>query len=176
MNEMSRPMRRNKGHQGWQMNQHPSGGAYPEELDGHSFHVGHIRAAKPKDFFGPQRFRCPETRLMLAVLDDAIQCFLRFRNTKKRKEQKVFQATKDWILSGESEWIFSFENVCEVVEIDPDCIRAALFKSSAAQIVAGGDKSPIIFTPRASRRDHRTRASNREREASSVPVLLKKAG
>ena len=176
MNEMSRPKRRNNGHPVWQMHQHPSAGAYPEELDGFSFHVGHIRAAKPKDFFGGQRFRCPESRLMLAVLDDAIQCFLRFRNTKKRKEQKVFQATKDWILNKESDRIFSFENVCEVVEIDPDCVRAALFRSSTTQRVAGNDKSPIIFTPRASRRDHRTGASNRERKASSLPVLLKKAG
>jgi hypothetical protein len=176
MNETSGLTRQSKRQRVWQMHRRPSAGAYPEELDGHSFHSGNIQAAKPKDFFGPQRFVCPETRLMLAVLDDAIQCFLRYRGTKKRKEQKVFQATKDWILSNESDSIFSFENVCEIVEIDPDCIRGALFRSGAAQKAAGRNTLPVVFAPRTLPNDHRTRASSRERRISSVPVLLRKAG
>ena len=175
MNERSGLTKRSKGQRVWQMHRRPSAGAYPEELDGHSFHRGNIQAAEPKAFFGPQRFVCPETRLMLAVLDDAIQCFLRYRGTKKRKEQKVFQATKDWILSKESDSIFSFENVCEIVEMDPDCIRGALFRSSAVQ-KAGRDRLPVVFAPLALRQNRRAKARNREHQVSSVPVLLKKAG
>ncbi len=176
MNGMSARTKQNKGRQLPPIHRGPSVGGYTEEPDRLPFRIGDIRAAKANDIFEPKLFRCPETLLMLAVLDDAIQCFLRYRGAKRRKEQKVFQSTKDWILSTESNWIFSFESVCEIVRIDPNYIRGALFRSGADQHVEGRDRSHVFLTPRAFRQDHPTTASPREHQVSSVPVLLRKAG
>ena len=67
-----------------------------------------------------------EKRLMLAVLEDAIFCFKRYLKARSRKEQRLFEETEAWIIEPESGWIFSFENVCEALKLDPGYVRRGL--------------------------------------------------
>jgi len=67
-----------------------------------------------------------EERLMLAVLQDAVDCFQTFVLPKTEREKKLFQEAEDWILEKNSEWFFSFENICETLQLHPDYIRQGL--------------------------------------------------
>lgn len=70
----------------------------------------------------------PEKRLMLAILEDAVQCFqdniLAYSGRKKR----LFEEAEEWILEEDSDWIFSFESVCEVLGLDPRYVRQGLLQ------------------------------------------------
>jgi len=70
----------------------------------------------------------PEKRLMLALLEDAIACYQKFNTPRRPREKTLFEATEEWIFSKEPGWFFSFENVCEMLGIDPDYLRKGLLK------------------------------------------------
>jgi hypothetical protein len=69
-----------------------------------------------------------EKRLMLAVLEDAIFCFQKYYDARNRKEQRLFQDTEAWIVDPESCWIFSFDSVCESLNLDARYIRRGLME------------------------------------------------
>ncbi len=68
----------------------------------------------------------PEKRLMLAVLDDAVACFQKYFSAQKPKEKALFQEVEEWFMEKESDWCFSFENICESLGLDPDYLRKGL--------------------------------------------------
>ena len=67
-----------------------------------------------------------EQRLMLAVLQDAVECFQAYVLAPEVREKKLFQDAQDWILEKNNEWPFSFENICEALQLNPDYIRPGL--------------------------------------------------
>jgi hypothetical protein len=67
-----------------------------------------------------------ETRLMLAVLEDAVRCFQKYVARTHPREQRLFQEAEDWFLDNESDYIFSFEYICESLGLHPDQIRRGL--------------------------------------------------
>ncbi len=58
----------------------------------------------------------PEKRLILAVLDDAVACFQKYVSAQKPKEKVLFQEVEEWFMEKESDWAFSFENICESLD------------------------------------------------------------
>lgn len=73
-----------------------------------------------------KQIREGEEALMLAVLDNAIECFQKYVLSQREREKKMFREAEDWILETNSDWFFSFENICETLEIYPDYIRQGL--------------------------------------------------
>ena len=67
-----------------------------------------------------------EHKLMLAVLEDAVECFQKYAQAQYLWEKKLFQEAEDWILEKNSGWPFSFENICANLELDPGYIRRGL--------------------------------------------------
>lgn len=67
-----------------------------------------------------------EGRLMLAILQDAVDCYQRHALARNPRHRAEFEEAKEWINSGETDWVFSFENICNVLGIDPDYIRTGL--------------------------------------------------
>ena len=65
----------------------------------------------------------PEKMLMLAVLEDAIECIRKHARTPNSLK---FRDEVDWILEEKGGWVFSFENICAVLELDADYIREGL--------------------------------------------------
>jgi hypothetical protein len=78
-----------------------------------------------------------EERLMLAVLQDAVECFQENVLSQQPWEKKLFQEAEDWILAKNSDWLFSFENICETLQLHPDYIRQGLMAESVSLSVAG---------------------------------------
>ncbi len=70
----------------------------------------------------------PEKRLMLAVLDDAVACFQKYVSAQTPKEKALFQESEEWFMEKESDWVFSFENICESLGLDPDYVRKGLMQ------------------------------------------------
>lgn len=67
-----------------------------------------------------------EEALMLAVLSDAIECYQKYLFAKDEKGKRLFQEAEAWILEKNSDWIFSFDNICELLCLQPDYIRQGL--------------------------------------------------
>jgi hypothetical protein len=70
----------------------------------------------------------PERRLMLAVLEDAVACFQKYVLADNGKGKAIFREAEEWFREENSEWLFSFENICEVSGIDPQYLRHGLIR------------------------------------------------
>ncbi|NIO08798.1 MAG: hypothetical protein GTO40_12600 [Deltaproteobacteria bacterium] len=70
----------------------------------------------------------PEKELMLAVLVDAITCMQNYVLAKKNKEKRLFREAQEWIFVKDSDWPFSFENICFHLGIDPNYLRKGLMR------------------------------------------------
>src|SRR5947208_527452 len=73
-----------------------------------------------------RRYPDPEKMLMVAVLEDAIECFQKFSAAQSMRGKARFQEAEDWFFHERSDRLFSFEKVCEVLDLNPDYIRAGL--------------------------------------------------
>jgi predicted Ser/Thr protein kinase len=67
-----------------------------------------------------------EKELMLAVLEDAISSFQRYLIARNEGERKQFQEAQEWILGKDEDWLFSFDAICEALDLDPDYLRRGL--------------------------------------------------
>lgn len=71
----------------------------------------------------------PERNLMLAVLEDAIRCFLGYREgDTSARGRLLFADARDWINSSSRYSIFAFRNLCEIIGINPDALKRELHR------------------------------------------------
>jgi len=70
----------------------------------------------------------PEKRLMLAVLEDAVAGFQRYVFPRSRRERTLFNQTEDWVCDENDDYLFSFENICEVLKFNPKYLREGLLR------------------------------------------------
>jgi hypothetical protein len=70
----------------------------------------------------------PEKSFMLAILEYAVASFQKYIFARDSKGKAIFHETEDWILEKNSEWIFSFENICEVLGFNPSYVRQGLMR------------------------------------------------
>jgi hypothetical protein len=67
-----------------------------------------------------------EKKLMLAVLQDALDCYQKYAFAKDGAGQQLFTDAHSWISCPDRNWYFSFENICETLEISPDYLRGGV--------------------------------------------------
>jgi hypothetical protein len=67
-----------------------------------------------------------EERLMLAVLESAVEDFQKYVLAPNPSGKKLFQQAEEWFLGKASDAPFSFENICETLQLHPDYIRQGL--------------------------------------------------
>lgn len=67
-----------------------------------------------------------EKRLMLAVLIDAVSCIERYRTGRRPQSWSAFRTALTWVLQHEHTWLFSFENICLTLDLNPLRLRSAL--------------------------------------------------
>ncbi len=70
----------------------------------------------------------PEKSFMLAILEYAVASFQKDIFARDSKGKTKFHETEDWILEENSDWIFSFENICEVLGFNPSYVRQGLLR------------------------------------------------
>ncbi len=76
----------------------------------------------------------PEKRLMLAVLEDAVACFQKFVFAESRRKRILFNETEDWIRNENNSHVFSFENICGALKLDPTYVREGLRRWKARML------------------------------------------
>lgn len=97
---------------------------------------GKSLASLHEDVMTPEQFFMPrdrtavawtsERRLLLAVLEDAVSSFLRHRHSCTKRAQRLFHEDKLWFASRDHSWVFSFESICDQLNLDANYIRRGL--------------------------------------------------
>lgn len=70
-----------------------------------------------------------ERRLLLAVLQEAVDSFLRHRNATTRRGKRLFREDKEWFWAKDRDELLSFESICGHLNLDPDYIRLGLTRA-----------------------------------------------
>ncbi len=84
-----------------------------------------------ENFFNDRRGKTlvlPEQRLMLAILEDALQCFQDNCSAKNGKKKQLFENVQKWFFEPSSGWVFGFESICSVLGFEPDYLRKGLVR------------------------------------------------
>lgn len=76
------------------------------------------------------RYEKGEERLMLAVLKDAVECIERYRYEYGSRSRSTYHEALHWVRGRDRTWLFSFENVCLGLDLDPMRLRSLLDDSS----------------------------------------------
>jgi hypothetical protein len=70
----------------------------------------------------------PEKRLMLAILEDGIFCYLDNLHATGSKKRRLFEDAAAWIVESDGDWVFSFESVCDALGLKPQYVRQGLLR------------------------------------------------
>lgn len=76
----------------------------------------------------------PEKRLMLAILEDAVNCFQEKLMAQSGKNRRLFEEAEDWIVEVGGDGLFSFDTICETLEINPEYVRQGLLRWEREEI------------------------------------------
>ena len=66
-------------------------------------------------------------RLAWAILFESISEFLRNCHQQTKHARRVFKEEEEWIMSNETEWLFSFESICHIFGFDAGYLRRGLW-------------------------------------------------
>jgi hypothetical protein len=83
----------------------------------------------PSQYFDRMRRRTEydgERRLMIAVLEDAVDVYRKQHGAQDPRGKVLFQEAEQWIENTDPTWLFSFENICHVLDLDAQYIRRGL--------------------------------------------------
>ena len=67
-----------------------------------------------------------ERLLMLAVLEDAIDCYQKYAHSHDPRGRQMYDEAREWVTSVDRTWLFSFENICDTLEISAEYVRRGL--------------------------------------------------
>jgi hypothetical protein len=99
--------------------------------------VFHLDSLIPHQFYNTFKRTAhlvPERTLMLAILQDAVSVFQNYAGVQERKRREIFLETEEWILATDRTYLFSFENICELLGLNPIYLRQGLMRWKAASI------------------------------------------
>jgi hypothetical protein len=85
----------------------------------------------PSQFYGSaglSRKLDGEKRLMIAVLKDAVECLDKYRSARSGIGRCNYQSALEWVQDPNTDWLFSFTNICDLLGFDPEYLRETLLK------------------------------------------------
>jgi hypothetical protein len=89
-----------------------------------------------------------EERLMLAVLENAVEYFQKYVLARKPRGKQLFQEAEEWFLDKENEALYSFESICETLGLHPDDIRKGLLVWKEAKLKLGSIDGHAAGSPK----------------------------
>lgn len=111
----------------------------------------------PAQYFRVLRGRASyggERRLIIAVLEDAINCFQKNLFARDNRGRRLFCEADKWLMSADRELPFAFENICEFLSLDAEYIRKGLRRwayAAQSKAVRGFDSEhaphPVAAAP-----------------------------
>lgn len=73
----------------------------------------------------------PEESLALSVLSQVVHDLRRFREPANRLERELYRDARDWIHETDFAWPYSFVNICKLLEVPPETLRAELLADAS---------------------------------------------
>ncbi|HZD40012.1 MAG TPA: hypothetical protein VE131_04775 [Terriglobales bacterium] len=110
----------------------------------------------------------PEKKLLLAVLEDAISCFQKYLFVREGKGRVLFQDAEQWILQKDSDWLFSFNHVCEMLGFDADYLRGGLLQWKEEKLANHARARVYQLTPNKAKSKRRVSATKKQRMRKAV--------
>ncbi|GEM_PF-1869313 len=110
-------------------------GASNNETEAHWQRPGYPLSAAAEAFSGGVEWT-PELQLMLAILEDAIACYLQTLTRPRQNPEILARQAEYWIRLEDWDSPFSFNNICEALAMNPAALRDRLLKrreNAAAQ-------------------------------------------
>lgn len=108
----------------------------------------------------------PERRLIIAILQDAIECYQKNLFAREGKARQLFTDAEEWINSEDRSHYFSYENICEILEMNPEFVRRGLHLWRERQLAGHSNgKVSCLSTQRARRAAARVEAEPLRRAA-----------
>ena len=69
-----------------------------------------------------------EKRLMIAILKDAVECLEKYRGSRSSAGKISYQSAIEWVEDTDTEWLYSFSSICDLLGFDPNYLREQLLK------------------------------------------------
>jgi hypothetical protein len=108
---------------------------------GRLFEPDAILPAQFYAMFRQSHQREPERRLMVAILEDAVSCLSINARQCTLQQRKQFEEARHWVSADEeSDWIFSFHNICEALGLDASYVRQGLMQRNAVNTMRPASK------------------------------------
>jgi hypothetical protein len=111
-------------------------------------------ALEPESYLPSQHFSRGEhgpgagvKRMMIAMLEDAIDVYRKHASTRGGKHERAFREAERWFELRDRSWLFSFESVCDTLGINANRLRQALAVWRHAQKPQGRGRF-LILRPR----------------------------
>jgi hypothetical protein len=95
-----------------------------------------------------------ERRLMCAIIEDAVQMYLKHAGARDGLHGRLFTDAEQWIENEDRTWVFSFASICDHLGLDGDYLRRGLraHKRRVGAAPAGPDIVPREVGEEAPRR------------------------
>lgn len=97
-----------------------------ETVTGAVFEMGPVIPVQFYDLIRRSAFLDGETRLVFAVLEDAVRTYLRLRDSSRRRDRIEFAEVERWFEARTGNVPFSFYYICEVLELEAESFRRQL--------------------------------------------------
>src|SRR5438105_4190015 len=109
-----------------------------EETLGNNWESDVLLPTQYTDFLRRRHELDGEQRLLVAVLDDAVQCYLKNMTTRNRHHRLIFNEARYWMMSKSRQGLFAYENLCEALDVDADALRSELERRRREAEESGG--------------------------------------
>ncbi len=96
----------------------------------------------------------PEKKLMLSVLEDAVGCFQKYAFTRDAHGKSLLHEAEEWILEESTEWLFSFDNICESLGLHPKYIRGGLHQWKEKKVTKRPNAEVYNLAQKTGRKKH----------------------
>jgi hypothetical protein len=90
----------------------------------------------------------PEKSLLAAILEDAVQEYRKYSRAHDPIGKSRFREVEEWFMGRDNEWVFSFENVCELLGLDPEYVRGRVREAQGRS----AEEKPALHSDRTRRR------------------------
>jgi hypothetical protein len=126
----------------------------------------------PAQYFGAMRggALCSEQRLMLAVLVDAINILQGWQRLGSARKRRAFAEAGQWVNTRGTSYPFSFDSICDALEIDPEMLRGRLSALTIGHAAAARLGMGRLRLKESSRAQHMT--ANRVRRRSQTHLSI----
>jgi hypothetical protein len=100
----------------------------------------------------------PEKRLMLAVLEEAVSTFQNHGLDERGHGRRLFADAEAWFASGDTQWAYSFLNICNALGLESSSLRAGLgqWRDRQRQRTRAGERAARVMFRRMNGPRHST--------------------